>query len=195
VSRPEGGTDVGGAGLLPAAARGLRTASQSALLATALTVGGVLGVTGTVGLRGGEATLKEGAKVSLASTDLKLTPDALQVNLADEDRTALANQLQRTVDVLQRLEKSNNDYQKLTASLIEIVRQLSTTDPKQQLDALGAIKDAIKGIKIPEPAVTLDTDTKKALQNASDALGKIEATVKDIPPRRTIRAVNEGSTR
>ena len=246
-------------GLLPAAARGLQSASQQVLLATALTIGGVVGVTGTVGLRDSEVTLKEGAKVSLATTDLKLSANDLEVKLSDTDRKALGDQLARDQAALAAIQKAieNINIQQperavtLDAASLEAIRaataslrnlpnqaqqaavlagiqkaiesinirqpeRAATLDPAtleairaataslrnlpnqaQQAAALAGIQKAIESIRTPQPdqTVRLDPATQEALRGATASLRNIEEAVKDTPPRRSIRAVNEGTTR
>jgi hypothetical protein len=67
----------------------------------------------------------------------------------------------------------------------------------QQAAALAGIQKAIESIRTPQPdqTVRLDPATQEALRGATASLRNIEEAVKDTPPRRSIRAVNEGTTR
>jgi hypothetical protein len=196
----------GGLGLVSGATRGLQSITQNALLATALTVGGVIGVSGTVGLSDRTVTLKEGAKVQLVIPDPKepkVPTTGTQIQIDEAVLIAFKEQLASTVKVLAGIDSNNKANLILIEKLTEIVSKLDSAKPTLTSDDLQKILIAIKDIKIPPTTLTLVEPSEAAVIKAmklltrdlTEQLDAIKDAAKGSQPRRTIHAVTEGSSK
>jgi hypothetical protein len=190
----------GGLGLVSGATRGLQSITQNALLATALTVGGVIGVSGTVGLSDRTVTLKEGAKVQLEITkDQKVPTVETPIKIDEAVLIAFKEQLASTVKVLADFDSNNKANRILIEKLTEIVNKLDTAKPTLTSGDLQKILAAIKDIKIPPATLQLDEKTMKPVAEAilklQINLQAIETAANKSLPSRTIHAVTEGGSK
>jgi hypothetical protein len=196
-----GGAGAGGDGLFASTVKAAESMGQQALLATAITVGGVVGVTGTVALRPGTEVslnaqdrdmLKKGVQLvqgpPAAPPDLK----TLETNMAQLSAAMAAVSLHVTSlpgqvsPTLAQLGKHVDDLGKTvpTAREVHALRE-----------QLGQLQGRVNSMPDNTALLASLGTVNSTLTNISTTLGRIDNAVKETVPRRNMRAVGEGAAR
>lgn len=212
------GGDRAGEGSLSKIVSSVQNMSQGAILASAITVGGVLGVSGTVALKDSTVTVKPGAEINIsqnsldelkamklqveqppmsdgggAGQDLKpLTDQVLQISAnlksASGSQQASAEAAQRLVALVDTLEKR--------LKMLETSRVQSPPLPTASIDALKDAVSTLAGeVKTASAALKGGVEARgvlRALEEVDRKLGDIRGSVQEVPPRRNIRGVEGG---
>jgi hypothetical protein len=191
---------IAGETLWQGAAGSLRSVSQNAMLATALTVGGVIGVTGTVGLRdNSEVALKKGAEVSLSAADKSLLTK-VEARMSAAEVNALQAELKQVSETLKQVADASHSNQDAARDLADKVRSIAVRAPDTQTSASTAALAEMRTmnqqlLKVLQERPPNQVRLEELLKNANDYLMKINTAVQEIPPRRTIRPVSDGAAR
>lgn len=154
--------------------------SQGALVASAITVGGVLGVSGTVALKDNTVTLKPDAAIGLREEDRRLLRDGLPLKAEESFKQG----------VLQHRDAINGlagavGALKETLPPIILIPGSGSTNPIINLKSVNDRLDDIKNALGKKEKVE-DGDILKKLQEIREA-------ILDIAPRRNIPGVVEGT--
>jgi hypothetical protein len=189
-------------GILSRLASSAQNLGQGAMLASAITVGGVLGVSGAVALKDTALTLKPGTEISLNKDSLdalKNTKPACGGSDAQAEK-ALVCQLQEISTQL----KSTADTQDFTANTmtklngvvdelekrVRRVEAAGVSDAKNLEEILklkAGVEEALEQIK----AWTKNKNLEH-LEKINSRLDNILRSVQEAPPRRNIRGVEGG---
>ncbi|MBK8762648.1 MAG: hypothetical protein IPM03_19945 [Sulfuritalea sp.] len=189
-------------GILSRLANSAQNLGQGAMLASAITVGGVLGVSGAVALKDTALTLKPGTEISLNKDSLdalKNTKPACGGSDAQAEK-ALVCQLQEISTQL----KSTADTQDFTANTmtklngvvdelekrVRRVEAAGVSDAKNLEEILklkAGVEEALEQIK----AWTKNKNLEH-LEKINSRLDNILRSVQEAPPRRNIRGVEGG---
>jgi hypothetical protein len=176
-----------GDGMISGVSNALQSLGQGALLATAITVGGVVGVAGTL-------TLQPGAEIGFTEQDRQLLKDGLPLKvsgLPEAVSAALSNGLTVTVNSPSVMDTTSLEKKLVllekyllvsfpTVSELMMIRQEINTIRTALVDEKGELKTGSIGTK---------------LDGLRAELGDINESVKKTDPRRNVRGVGEGGAR
>lgn len=209
----------------PAAAGGgafggmLQDVGTGAALATALTVGGTLGVAGTVALQPSEIRLSNedrellrkgmSSEIRLASEDRELLRKGMasEIRFASEDRKLFEKGINGEIGIrgedrellklLQiQLEKLDAEsLQKAAASLSEAAERLKGSELNPSIIALSQRIDSMR-IAVEKKDMTVKVDlepVRKELEKIDGNLQGLRNVVGEVSPRRNVRGQEGGS--
>ena len=188
--------------------------SQGSILASAITVGGVLGVSGTVALKDPTVTVKPGAEISISQKSLEelratvnmprpddrtpapdLKPLTEQVRAIVAELKTVADAQKATVMTMARLE-SVVEVLDTRIKAIESSRTTGALPSKESIDGLKiAVSDLTTAINKFPDAIKDRVEAKGVLQALSSIDGKLDSirnSVQEVPPRRNIRGIEGG---
>lgn len=201
-------------GLVSKIANSVQNMSQGAILASAITVGGVLGVSGTVALKDPTVTVKPGAEISISQKSLEelratvnmprpddrtpapdLKPLTEQVRAIVAELKTVADAQKATVMTMARLE-SVVEVLDTRIKAIESSRTTGALPSKESIDGLKiAVSDLTTAINKFPDAIKDRVEAKGVLQALSSIDGKLDSirnSVQEVPPRRNIRGIEGG---
>jgi hypothetical protein len=209
-------------GLLSSIGNTVQSMSQGALLASAITVGGVLGVGGTIALQNPTVSLQPGSELSISKESLNelrnITLKAEQPSGNRLDSTVLItalNELRSTLSELQKYVENQRELFQQTIKVTNIIDTIETrlrkvetnqvkvtsvTDPNL-VQALNSAKEDIrkelKAIheKIPTQLAQptpLLSSVEKSLLSIEKLLNQTNESLRDAAPRRNVRGVEGG---
>ena len=192
VGRTADAAGGGGVGYL------LHQMGSGAALASALTLGGTLGVAGTVALAPAELRLSQ-ADRALFKEGIALKPDAGALQLNPDDRrllsagirvsadgSALYDPAKHLTDAAQRLFEAADLRTEVTRLSLRIAGSPSSAAPPAPdptlIGAMNQLRDKIEAV---ERKLTQGSDLDKAL-------GELKTAVENIAPRRNVRGQDAG---
>lgn len=197
---------VGNTGPLGKLADSARSMSQGAILASAITVGGVLGVSGTVALKEATVALRDGAEISISQQsrddlrNMKLQVEAPKLTGIEPDIDALKEWVER---ISKELDSAGKSQQALADAATQLgavvdaiekrVRTLETTQhPASNINGLVVAIEALTR-KLESAFLQPDQKDPSRLEEITTRLKAIQDSI-DGAPRRTVRGV-EGAGR
>lgn len=193
-------------------ANSVQNMSQGAILASAITVGGVLGVSGTVALKDSTVTVKPGAEINISQKSLEELRATVNTPRPDDrapaDLKPLTEQVRAIAAELETVADTQKSTVKTVARLESVVNALDTRIKAIELSITGALpsKESIDGLKTAvsnlTTAINNFPDVIKAgveangvlrtLSSIDRKLDSIKNSVQEVPPRRNIRGVEGG---
>lgn len=195
-----------GGSLFSRMAESVRSMSDGAGLASAIAIGGVLGVSGTVLLKDAIVTLKPGAEISISKASLdSLGAIRIPIVAAGDGKTQdlklLEDQLKeisgQLKSIVEKKESAatevgnlNNSVTKLESRVLEL-EKLNASDAKNLKDVIVSLKNEVYNAS---GALRTWTDTKNLehLKAINEHLDEILKSVREAPPRRNIRGIEGG---
>lgn len=175
---------------------GFKSIGQSALMVSAITVGGVLGVSGTVALRDSSVTLKN-AEIAISDSSLKKLKEGIPVEIkkVSETQGDLQQRMDILVDVVKEIRSRVvepahiKQLEELTASISKLeaaVRSGGMVNIRGMTSTLQNIEGQLK---------TANESLRSGNKDLGDKLTGIKDSVDAANPRRNIRGVVEGGAR
>jgi len=189
------------AGVISGLAGASQSLGQGALLAAAFTVGGAVGVTGSVALQESAVAVKPGGEVTLAvpsglQVPVSVTAAPLDPELQSELRKALNDIASAARDLANLREaqgKLNDNVVRVLTHASNIEKQLasrpgigpvSVTLGKEERDLFVDMSKKLAALKVANPDVTA---LEHQLGRMGDTLQKIEQGVTRVTPPRNVR--------
>lgn len=176
--------------MLSGAGGALRSVGQTAVLASAITVGGALGVAGTVALTpGATVSLKPGSEIGVTAADRRLLDRGL--SLSDADRDILKGGVPLVLDLRQvgQIDEQIKHFVSVTTRLAESVDKLADVarrdrgvdqafraEIKAMTDALNTLNVSLPRFGTKPGEINL-AGLKESLDDIGDSLGKIDASI------------------
>ncbi|CAN5916771.1 hypothetical protein BH11PSE8_BH11PSE8_46330 [soil metagenome] len=155
---------------------GMQSLNQSALMAAAVTLGGVVGVTGSIALKdGSEVQIKPGTEISLAQSDRDLLTRGMPLVLP-------AAQIERLVGVAGDLRDASSRQTNATNGLSNAVTGLTpSAEQVAQLDRrLEALDTSLQAVAAAASAAKGDTSIVTHLRANTDMLTQTRTAIQEL---------------